>query len=134
MKHIHMSTIFSKIIAGEIPCHKVWEDDRFFAFLDIHPIQPGHALVVTKQEVDSPFDLDDETYCAYLTAAKRLVEPIRQAMGSVKVALVIEGLEVPHAHIKLVPISKPGDLAQSNAKDASPDELAAVAERIRKQL
>jgi histidine triad (HIT) family protein len=129
-----MPTIFSRIIAGEIPCQKVWEDERFFAFLDIHPIQPGHTLLVTKQEVDSPFELDDVTYCAFLSAARKLVEPIRRAMGTAKVALVIEGLEVPHAHIKLVPISAPNDLAQSNARDASPEELAAVAERIRKEI
>lgn len=129
-----MPSIFSRIIAGEIPCHKIWENDRFFAFLDIHPIQPGHVLLVTKQEVDSPFELDEEHYAAFLLAAKRLIEPIRRAMGSKKVALVIEGLEVPHAHIKLVPISEPHDLAQTNAKDATPEELAAVAERIKKEL
>lgn len=127
-----MTTLFSKIVAGEIPCHKIWEDDRFFAFLDIRPIQPGHTLLITKQEIDSPFDLDDETYRAFLLAAKRLVDPIKRAMGSKKVGLVIEGLEVPHAHIKLIPISAAGDLAQSNARDASQEELAAVAERIRK--
>ncbi len=129
-----MPTIFTRIIAGEIPCQKIWEDDRFFAFLDIKPIQPGHTLLVTKQEVDSPFDLDDGTYCAFLRAARNLVEPIRRAMGTAKVALVIEGLEVPHARIKLVPISSPGDLAQSNARDATPEELAAVAERIRNEI
>lgn len=129
-----MPSIFSRIIAGEIPCHKVWEDDRFFAFLDIRPIQPGHVLLVTKQEIDSPFDLNDETYAAFLVVAKRLIEPIRRAMGSKKVALIIEGLEVPHAHIKLVPISEPHDMAQSNARDATPEELADVAARIKKEL
>ncbi|MCI0479164.1 HIT family protein [Candidatus Uhrbacteria bacterium] len=129
-----MPTIFTRIIRGEIPCHKVWEDDRFFAFLDIRPIQPGHVLLVTKQEVDAPFDLDDETYAAFLLAAKRLVAPIRRAMGSTKVGLVIEGLEVAHAHIKLIPISAPSDLAQSNARDATPEELEGVAERIRTEI
>ncbi|MBU1349152.1 HIT family protein [Patescibacteria group bacterium] len=129
-----MPTIFTRIIHGEIPCHKVWEDERFFAFLDIKPIQPGHTLVVSKQEIDSPFEMDDETYAAFLLAAKRLVEPIRRAMGSAKVGLVIEGLEVPHAHIKLVPISEPSDLAQANAKDAMPEELVAVAGRIRAEI
>lgn len=129
-----MATIFSKIIAGEIPCHKIWEDENFFAFLDIRPIQPGAALIVTKQEIDSPFDLDDEQYCAYFLAAKKLIEPIRRAMGTKKVALVIEGLEVPHAHIKLIPISRGGDLNQSNARSAADEELAAVAERIRQEL
>ncbi|MBU1032545.1 MAG: HIT family protein [Patescibacteria group bacterium] len=129
-----MPTIFSKIIAGEIPCHKIWEDDDFFAFLDINPIQPGHVLLVTKKEVELPFDLDAEMYCAYLLAAKRLIDPIRRAMGSDKVGLIIEGLEVPHAHIKLVPISKAGDLDQSNARLASAEELEAVAEKIRQEI
>lgn len=129
-----MPTIFSKIIAGEIPCHKIWEDEKFFAFLDIRPIQPGHTLLVTKKEIDSPFDLDEELYCAYLAAAKKLIEPIRRAMGTKKVALVIEGLEVPHAHIKLIPISEAGDLNQSNARTALPEELASVAERIKKEM
>jgi len=129
-----MSTIFSKIIAGEIPCHKIWEDDNFFAFLDINPIQPGAALIVTKQEIDSPFDLGDAAYCAYLLAAKKLIEPIRRALGTKKVALVIEGLEVPHAHIKLIPISQGGDLDQSNARPATDEELSEIAERIKKEL
>lgn len=127
-------SLFTKIIDGEIPCHKIWEDDRFFAFLDIRPIQPGHTLLITKQEIDSPFDLDEETYSAYLLAAKQLVEPIRRAMGSKKVGLVIEGLEIPHAHIKLVPISEAGDLAQANAREASQDELAMIAEKIRAEI
>jgi histidine triad (HIT) family protein len=129
-----MPTIFSRIVAGEIPCHKIWEDDHFFAFLDIRPIQPGHTLLIPKQEISNAFDLDDETYCAFFLAAKRLIPAIQQAMGSARVGLVVEGLEVLHAHIKLVPISHPHDLAQSNAKDATPEELAAVAEKIRASL
>lgn len=129
-----MSSIFSKIIAGEIPCHKIWEDERFFVFLDINPIQPGHVLVVTKQEIDSPFDLDDKIFGDYLLAAKRLIEPIRRAMGSVKVGLVIEGLEVAHAHIKLIPINGAGDLDHTNARPATGEELAVVAEKIRAEL
>lgn len=129
-----MPSLFSRIIAGEIPCHKIWEDDRFFAFLDIHPLQAGHTLVVTKQQVDSPFELDDETYAAYLLAAKRLVEPIRLAMGSKKVGLIIEGLAVPHAHIHLVPISEMGDLDPAKAHEVSQEELAEVAEWIRSSV
>lgn len=129
-----MPSIFTRIITGEIPCHKIWENEKFFAFLDIHPIQPGHVLLVPKQEIDSAFDLDDETYCALFQAAKRLVPAIQQVAGSARVGLVIEGLEVPHAHIKLVPISKPGDLAQSNARDASAEELAEMAQKIREAL
>ena len=129
-----MATLFSKIIAGEIPCEKIWEDEGFFAFLDIHPIQPGHTLLVPKMEIDYPFDLSDEMYCAFFLAAKKLVPAIQRATGCVKVALVIEGLEVPHAHMKLVPISHMGDLAQSNAYDATADELAEMANRIRLEI
>ena len=129
-----MTTIFSRIAQGEIPCHKIWEDERFLAFLDIHPIQPGMTVVIPKKEVEHPFDMLDDEYCALMLAAKRLVPAIQKAAGSLRVGLVIEGLEVPHAHVKLIPISKPSDLAQSNAKDATDEELAAMAEKIRTNL
>ncbi|HWQ99598.1 MAG TPA: HIT family protein [Candidatus Methylomirabilis sp.] len=129
-----MPTIFTKIINGEIPCHTVWEDDRFFAFLDIRPIQPGMTLVVPKKEAENPFDMTDDEYCDLLRAAKRLVPAIQAATGSLRVGLIIEGLEVPHAHVKLVPISKPADLAQSNARAATEKELVAMAEKIKANL
>jgi histidine triad (HIT) family protein len=129
-----MPSIFSRIIAGEIPCHKIWEDDRFFAFLDIKPIQPGHTLLVPKQEVDDVVDLDDGTYTALFLAAKRLMPAIQRATGSARVGIVVEGLEVPHVHLKLIPISKPHDLAQENAKDAIQEELVEMAEKIRSAL
>lgn len=129
-----MPTLFTRIINGEIPCHKIWEDERFFAFLDIKPIQPGMTLVVPKAEIDNAFHMTDEDYSAFLLAAKKLIEPVRKAAGSERVGLVIEGLEVPHAHIKLVPINGPGDLNSTNARNASPEELEAMAERIRARL
>ncbi len=129
-----MPTIFTKIVNGEIPCHKIWEDDRFFAFLDIRPIQPGMTLVVPKQEIDNAFDLPEADYAAFLLAAKRLVPAIQKAVGSARVGLVIEGLEVPHAHIKLIPINKAHDLASENAKEATAEELKEMAERIRGNL
>ncbi|MBD3251398.1 HIT domain-containing protein [Candidatus Uhrbacteria bacterium] len=129
-----MSTIFARIIAGEIPCHKIWEDDRFFAFLDINPVQHGMTLIIPKEEIDNSFDMPDELYCDFLKIAKKLYEPIRRAAGSERVGLVIEGLDVPHAHIKMIPISKPGDLDQSNAKPATPEALTAMAEQIRGNL
>jgi histidine triad (HIT) family protein len=129
-----MPTIFSRIVQGEIPCHKIWEDDRFFAFLDIHPIQQGMTVVIPKKEVIHPFDMPDDEYAGLLLAAKHLVPAIQKATGCLRVGLVIEGLEVPHAHVKLIPISKPADLAQSNARDASDEELAAMAEKIRMNL
>lgn len=128
-----MPSIFSRIIAGEIPCDRIWEDESFFAFLDINPVQPGHVLLVTKQEVDAPYDLDDAAYAAFFLAAKRLIEPIRRAMGSVKVALAIEGLEVSHAHIHLIPISKPGDFRAPGHAMTS-EERAIIAEKIRAEI
>ena len=129
-----MSTIFTKIIAGEIPCEKIWEDDRHFAFLDINPIQPGMTIVVPKTEIDNAFDMSDTDYAAFLTAAKHLTPAIKEATNEARVGLIIEGLEVPHAHIKLVPISNAGDLDQSNAKPATPEELKEMGEKIRSHL
>ena len=129
-----MSTIFTKIIKGEISCHKIWEDERFFAFLDIRPIQPGMTLVVPKQEFEHPFDMDDAEFCDLMAAAKRLVPAIQKAVGCVRVGLVIEGLEVPHAHVKLIPLNKPGDLNHANSREMSDDELRAMAEKIKSNL
>lgn len=129
-----MSSIFTRIINGEIPCHKIWEDERFFAFLDINPIQPGMTILVPKLEISDGFEMDDDLFSAWMLAAKRLIPAIKAAAESVRVGLVIEGLEVPHAHIKLIPISRTGDLDQSNAKTASPEELAMMAEKIRSHL
>jgi histidine triad (HIT) family protein len=129
-----MPSIFTKIVNGEIPCHKIWEDDRYFAFLDITPVQPGMTLVVPKQEIDYVFDLDDAALSGLMLAAKKLAPAIKHATGSARVGVVIEGLEVPHAHVKLIPISKPDDLAQSNAKKATDQELKEMAEKIRAVL
>lgn len=129
-----MPSIFSRIIAGDIPCHKLWEDDQFFAFLDIHPYHQGMALVVTKTEISNAFDMDDETYAAFLLAAKRLIPAIQAATGAARIGLMIEGLEVPHAHIKLIPINGAGDMDSTNAKPATNEDLAAMAEKIRANL
>lgn len=129
-----MPSLFTRLIKDEIPCQKIWEDDRFFAFLDIRPIQPGMTLVVPKQEIEHPFDMTDGEYCDLMLAAKRLVPAIQKAVGSLRVGLVIEGLEVPHAHVKLIPINGPGDLAQSNARPATDDQLKEMAARIRSNL
>ena len=128
-----MSTIFTKIVKGEIPCHKIWEDERFFAFLDNRPSQPGMTLVIPKKEIDSPFDMEDDEYCGLLLAAKNLTEPIRKAVGCVKVGLVIEGLEVPHAHVKLMPLFKPQDL-HSPPMDVADEELAKISIKIINEL
>ena len=128
-------TIFSRIIAGEIPCYKVAEDDRFFAFLDINPLVKGHTLVVPKQEVDYIYDLSDEDLGAMHVFAKRVAVAIKKAFPCIKVGQAVLGLEVPHAHIHLVPMQSEKDMLFSNPKlKLTQEEFAAVAEAIRAAL
>lgn len=130
-----MATIFSRIIAGEIPCYKVAEDDRFFAFLDINPLVKGHTLVVPKQEVDYIFDLNDKDLAAMHVFAKRVALAIGKAFPCRKVGETVLGLEVPHAHIHLVPMQNEKDMLFSNPKlKLTDEEFKAVAEAIRAVL
>ena len=130
-----MATIFSRIIAGEIPSYKVAEDDKFFAFLDINPLVKGHTLVVPKQEVDYIFDLSDEDLAAMHVFAKIVARAIEKAFPCKKVGEAVIGLEVPHAHIHLIPIQKESDMLFSNPKlKLSDEEFKAIAEAIRTAL
>ena len=106
-----MSTIFSRIIAGEIPSYKIAEDAHHYAFLDINPYQLGHTLVVPKREVDYFYDLTDAELGELMTFAKRVAQAIQQATHCRKVATLVLGLEVPHAHVHLIPINSEGDVA-----------------------
>ena len=127
-----MATIFSKIIAGEIPCYKVAENDRYFAFLDINPLAKGHTLVVPKCEVDYLFDLDDDTLAGMSIFAKEVATKIRSFSGCKKVAMVVLGLEVPHAHIHLVPINSESDVDFHGKKlQLTPEEFAEIASKLR---
>lgn len=126
-----MATIFSRIIAGEIPCYKVAENDKFFAFLDINPLVKGHTLVVPKQEVDYIFDLSDEDLAAMQVFAKKVALAIGQAFPCKKVGEAVIGLEVPHAHIHLIPMQKESDMLFSNPKlKLADEEFAAIAKTI----
>ena len=126
-----MATLFSKIIAGEIPCYKVAEDEHFYAFLDINPLAKGHTLVVPKREVDYIFDLTDEELAAMHVFAKHVALAIQKAFPCRKVGEAVIGLEVPHAHIHLIPMQKESDVLFSNPKlKLSDDEFKAVAEAI----
>lgn len=130
-----MATIFSRIIAGEIPCYKVAEDDKYFAFLDINPLVKGHTLVVPKQEVDYIFDLNDEDLAGMQVFAKKVALAIGKAFPCKKVGLVVLGLEVPHAHIHLIPMQSEKDMLFSNPKlKLTDEEFRAVAEAIRSAL
>ncbi len=129
-----MSGLFTKIIQGEIPCHKILEDERFFAFLDVKPINPGHTLVIPKREIDYIFDNDEETLGGILIFAKKVAKAIDQVTPQKRVGLMVAGLEVPHTHIHLIPISGIPDLNFANAKEAGQEELAAMADQIKGAL
>lgn len=127
-----MATIFSKIIHGEIPCHKITENEEFFAFLDINPIAIGHILVVPKQETDYIFDLDDDLLGRMIIFAKTIALAQQKAIPCKRVGLTVIGLEVPHAHIHLVPIQKESDIYFGKEKlNVGAEELARTAEMIR---
>lgn len=125
-----MASIFSKIVAGEIPCYKVAEDDRHLAFLDINPVAPGHTLVIPKQEINYLFDMSDDDYLALELFAKRVAKAIDSAMPCRRVAEAVIGLEVPHAHIHLVPINTEGDLDFHKKTQLSGEEMKSIAARI----
>jgi histidine triad (HIT) family protein len=130
-----MSSIFSKIVAGEIPCYKIAETDKYFAFLDINPLQEGHTLIIPKQEVDYIFDLDDELLAGMMVFAKKISVAIDMAIPSKRVGVAVLGLEVPHAHIHLIPLHSEGDINFSNPKlKFSPEEFTAIAEKIKSHL
>ena len=130
-----MATIFSKIVAGEIPCYKVAEDDKFFAFLDINPLVKGHTLVIPKQEVDYLFDLSDADLAAMQVFAKHVAAGIKRAFPCIKVGQAVLGLEVPHAHIHLIPMQSGKDMRFSNPKlKLSNEEFAQIAAAIRAAL
>ena len=130
-----MATIFSRIVAGEIPSHKVAEDDEFFAFLDINPVALGHTLVIPKKEVDYIFDIDDPMLGRMVAFAKRVARAQETTIKCKRVGLAVMGLEVPHAHIHLIPITKESDMYFGGKKLAvSQEELAEIAAKIRNEF
>lgn len=130
-----MASIFSRIAAGEIPSYKVAEDDRHYAFLDINPVMPGHTLVIPKREVDYIFDLPDDELAALHLFAKRVAMGMRKAMGCKKVGTAVIGLEVPHAHIHLIPINSEGDMRFDRERaQFTPEQMQAIANSIAEQI
>lgn len=128
-------SIFSRIVAGDIPCYKIAEDENYFAFLDINPLQKGHTLVIPKHEVDYIFDLSDEEIAGLQVFAKKVAIAIRKAIPCVKVGQCVLGLEVPHAHIHLVPMQSEADMHFTNPHlTLTPEEFNEIAESIRTQL
>ena len=125
-----MATIFSKIAAGEIPSYKCAEDDKFYAFLDINPVKQGHTLVVPRKEIDYIFDMSDEDLAAFEVFAKKVAIALRNAFPCKKVAQVVLGLEVNHAHIHLIPIDSEADVDFHKHIKLSDEEMKATADKI----
>ena len=126
-----MASIFSRIVAGEIPCSKVAEDEKYFAFLDISPVAKGHTLVIPKHELDYIFDLDDEEYAGLTAFAKKVAAAMKKVMPCKRIGVAVLGLEVPHTHIHLVPINKESDMNFVKEKLSLPaEEMAEIAAKI----
>lgn len=131
-----MASIFTRIINGEIPCYRIAEDERFIAFLDVRPLKPGHTLVVPKKEVDYIFDLDPETLSGLMLFAQKVAVAMKEVIECNRIGVAVLGLEVPHAHVHLVPITEESDLRFGNPRvSPSPEENArlarAIGERVR---
>ncbi len=130
-----MASIFSKIVAGEIPSYKVAEDENYYAFLDISPVAKGHTLVIPKHEVNYIFDLDSEEYAGLWQFAHRVAKAMKQVLPCQRIGVAVMGLEVPHAHIHLVPINKESDMNFFKEKLSLPaDEMAAIASKVNEQF
>jgi histidine triad (HIT) family protein len=129
-----MPTVFTKILSGEIPAHKILENEKYLAFLDIRPVNPGHTLVIPKQEIDYIFDIEDELLEGLIVFARKVAKAVEKAVSCKKIGVMIAGLEVPHAHVHLIPINSVGDLNFSRAKPMTQEELASIAARIRANL
>ncbi|WP_299582485.1 HIT family protein [uncultured Sunxiuqinia sp.] len=130
-----MASLFTKIISGEIPAYKVAEDENYLAFLDIFPTAKGHTLVIPKKEVDYLFDLDDNTYIGLNQFAKKVAIGLKKAIPCQKIGVMVLGLEVPHAHIHLVPMQSEKDLLHFSEKvTMTPEEFEALREKIAKEI
>lgn len=126
-----MASIFTRIIKGEIPCYKVAEDDRYIAFLDVRPLKPGHTLVVPKEEVDYIFDLDEDTLAGMMLFARKVAVAMKEVIECRRIGVAVIGLEVPHAHIHLIPITRETDMLFTNPRvSPSPEENEALAREI----
>lgn len=126
-----MASIFTRIINGEIPCYRIAEDDRFIAFLDVRPLKPGHTLVVPKKEIDYIFDLDEATLAGMMLFAQKVAKAMKEVIECKRIGVAVIGLEVPHAHIHLVPLTRETDLLFTNPRlSLSPEEYESMAKSI----
>ena len=125
-------SIFTRIVKGEIPCHKLYEDDHTLAFLDIHPIQPGHTLVIPKVQIDHLWDLTDEDYEAVMNTCRKVARRLREVLGTARVGVKVVGIDVPHAHVQLIPFNVGDEFNAPQDMTAEPDHaaLAALAQKL----
>jgi histidine triad (HIT) family protein len=126
-----MSSIFTRILAGEIPCQEVWQDEHHFAFLDIRPVQRGHTLVIPKREVSYLFDMSPAEQTALWEAVRKVEALLRERLGFPRAVLMVVGWEVPHVHVHVIPTSSLGDVGMPPPIETSPEELAEVARQVR---
>lgn len=135
IKYKIMTTVFSKIVKGEIPSYKIAEDDRFYAFLDIYPLSKGHTLVVPKEEIDYLFDLEDDLLAGMNVFAKKVARAIEKVVPCKRIGVAVLGLEVPHAHIHLIPINSEADISFSRPKlKFSQEEFLEIATKISREV
>ena len=129
-----MSSIFTKIINGEIPCYKIAEDDNFFAFLDVNPNAKGHTLCVPKQEIDKIFDIEDDLYLGLMQFSKKIAIALEKTVPCKRIGMAVIGLEVPHAHVHLIPLNEMGEMTFKHKVSLTKEEFEALAKNIQANL
>jgi len=129
-----MSSIFTKIIKGEIPCYKIAEDDNFLAFLDVNPNAKGHTLCVPKQEIDKIFDIDDDLYLGLMQFSKKIAVALEKTVPCKRIGMAVIGLEVPHAHVHLIPLNEMGEMTFKHKVSLTKEEFETLAKSIKANL
>jgi histidine triad (HIT) family protein len=129
-----MATIFTKIVNGEIPCYKIAEDDNFLAFLDVNPNAKGHTLCIPKQEINKVFDMEDESYLGLMAFAKKIAIALEKTVDCKRVGMAVVGLEVPHAHVHLIPLNEMDEMRFQNKVTLTPEEFISLANKIKSNL
>jgi histidine triad (HIT) family protein len=129
-----MSSIFTKIVQGEIPCYKIAEDDKFLAFLDVNPNAKGHTLCIPKQEINKIFDIEDELYLGLMQFSKKIAIALEKAVPCKRVGMAVIGLEVPHAHVHLIPLNEMDEMRFQNKVSLSKEEFEAIVKAIQENL
>jgi histidine triad (HIT) family protein len=129
-----MASIFTKIVAGEIPCYRIAEDENYLAFLDVNPNAKGHTLCIPKQEINKLFDLDDEAYLGLMAFAKKVAVALEKTVPCKRIGMAVIGLEVPHAHVHLIPLNEMDEMRFQNKVSLTPEEFTALALAIQANL